>query len=171
MVTNLVAVHGWDMNRSRRLYINRPLIVSILKCFSFDSSIESLRREIMPDTQTHELQFHFGLVDFVVRDTLTQFGSENGVQRASVLGSYELLNCFVTVRPFSSSRWFVLVILAVSAAIITSTVVPFVVLPGISRNRFHNSARFMPWRVILRILKPHKIDTYPPIVCSKKARS
>lgn len=53
----------------------------------------------MPATRPRELQFQFGLVDLVARDILTQARrAENGVRRAAAPGSYELLNCFVTVR-------------------------------------------------------------------------
>lgn len=68
----------------------------------------------MPATRPRELQFQFGLVDLVARDILTQARrAENGVRRAAVLGSYELLNCFVTVRRDSN----VLVVVAVVVAV------------------------------------------------------
>lgn len=43
---------------------------------------------------------------------------ENGVQRALVQGSYELLNCFVTVRPSSSFRSFVVLVFLVTVAVL-----------------------------------------------------
>lgn len=71
----------------------------------------------MPTTRPRELQFWFGLVDLVVRDILTQAQrAENGVRRAAVLGSYELLNCFVTVRRNSN----VLVVVAVVVAVVVT---------------------------------------------------
>lgn len=63
---------------------------------------ESSQRYYARCALSRKLQFRFGLVDLVVRDTLTELRTENGVQRALVQGSYELLNCFVTVRPVSS---------------------------------------------------------------------
>lgn len=71
----------------------------------------------MPATRPRELQFQFGLVDLVARDILTQARrAENGVRRAAVLGSYELLNCFVTVRRDSN----VLVVVAVVVAVVAT---------------------------------------------------
>lgn len=69
----------------------------------------------MPATRPRELQFQFGLVDLVARDILTQARrAENGVRRAAVLGSYELLNCFVTVRRDSNVRVAAVVAVAVT---------------------------------------------------------
>lgn len=79
----------------------------------------------MPATRPRELQFRFGLVDLVARDILTQARrAENGVRRAAVLGSYELFNCFVTVRRDSN-------VLAVVVAVAAGG--------GVSRDRFRNS--------------------------------
>lgn len=54
----------------------------------------------MPATCPRELRFRFGLVNFVARDTLTQ--AQGGewwyIRSTAASGSYELLNCFVTVR-------------------------------------------------------------------------
>ena len=86
---------------------------------------ELLKRYYARHTLSRNQQFQFGLLDLVVRDTLTQLRTERerergreegekrerereqGVQGALVQGSYELLNCFVTVRPSSSFLRFV----------------------------------------------------------------
>lgn len=87
--------------------VRHEISFAVHRCHSANSRVSwdaffrgaSLRKDIMPATRPRELQFQFGLVDLVARDILTQARrAENGVRRAAVLGSYELLNCFVTVR-------------------------------------------------------------------------
>lgn len=83
----------------------------------------------MPATRPRELQFRFGLVVLVVRDILTQARrAENGVRRAAVLGSYELLNCFVTVRRDSN----VLVVAVVVVVVVTPEVEFLEIVSGIA---------------------------------------
>lgn len=79
-------------------------------------------RDIMPNTLSRKLQFQFGLLDLVVRDTLTQLRAERTVSRGrlckAVMSCLIVLSLFVPPhRPVRSSFSSFLVIVVVVALV------------------------------------------------------
>ena len=95
----------------------------------------------MPDTLCRKLQFQFGLLDLVVRDTLTQLRTERTVSRGrlckAVMSCLIVLSLFVpppSFRSFIVLPFFLVIVVVVAVVVVVYVVIVVVVVLVSSRE-------------------------------------